>query len=104
MNVDKTSALLHYMGQIRRRIGRELQPAARFVRHGQVRNDPKKPSGAARRHALRWGGSYRFDDKAKVWRLQPAPGSFVERFKRMFGHSEPLRTARGKLSNPTALR
>jgi hypothetical protein len=102
MNTDKASALLHYMGQIRRRIGRELQPATRFVRHGQTRTD--KPSGAQRRFQTRWGGRYRYDATAKVWRLQAPQASFLARFRTINGTSELPRTPRGRLSNPTVLR
>jgi len=104
MNTNRASALLRYMGQIRKRLGRELQPATRFMRHGQVRNDPEKPSGAQRRYNMRWGGSYRYDAEKKVWRLQPPASSFVARVARLLGHDAPTRTARGRLANPTALR
>lgn len=86
MNTHQAAALLHHLGQLRRRIGRKLQIAARFMRHGQTRTE--KPSGAQRRYALRWGGRYRFDKKAGVWRLQSRPQG---------------RVPRGRTSNPTAL-
>ncbi len=105
MNTNMASALLRYIGQIRKRLGRDVQPAARYMRHGQVRNDPKKPSGAARRHQLRWGGPYRYDAKAKVWRLQrPDAGLLRQAWVRLTGQSVPARTPRGRLANPTALR
>lgn len=100
MNTSKVSALLHYMGRVRRRIGREIQPAQRFMQLGQTRTD--RPSGAQRRHTLRWGGRYRFDAKATVWRLQTGPGLLRAAWQRVTGESP--RTPRGRLTNPTALR
>jgi len=54
MNSAKVSALLHYMGQVRRRLGGEVRLAARFRNHGRLRTD--KPSGAQRRFARRFAG------------------------------------------------
>ena len=99
------SALRHYLAIVRKRIGRELQPAARFMRHGQTRQDA--PSGARRRYQLRWGGRYRYDPKAKVWRLQPPDPnvSLLQRLREIVRFAQPAqRTPRGRLSNPTALR
>lgn len=103
MNTHKASALLHYLAAVKRQIGvKDLQPAARFRRHGLTRTD--KPSGAQRRYALRYGGKYRFDKKAKVWRLQTGPTPVVALWRKIGGRAQPTRTPRGNLRNPTVLR
>jgi len=113
MNLHKQSALLHYIAIIRKRLGVEqIQPAARFLRHGQVRNDPEKPSGARRRFLVRWSGKQRFDELTRVWMLpkpaqinphSPKPGRARRNLLRTLRQAA-IRTGRGRLSNPTVLR